>query len=65
MTMQEAREAYDRAGTGLAGVVYTGAPTPEPGVISSVNASYVFVRFSGSRSAKACRPEDLELIGKA
>jgi hypothetical protein len=57
MTLDEAR---DRIG---AGVVYRPYPSAsaEDGDITSVNDSYVFVRFVGDRQAKACRAEDLEL----
>jgi hypothetical protein len=43
-------------------VIYHAAPGTlgEVGVITSVNSSYVFVRFGHDRYSKACRPQDLE-----
>ena len=34
-------------------------PAVERGIVTSVNAQYVFVRFGGDATSKACRPEDL------
>ncbi len=34
-------------------------PAVEKGVITSVNASYAFVRFGGDSHSKACLPGDL------
>lgn len=58
MTIQEARE---RIGDG---VTYQPHPDAraEDGEITSVNDSYVFVRFVGDRGSKACRPGDLEFL---
>ena len=48
------------------GVVYSHRHGAEDGVITSWNDSYVFVRFRGSESSKACRDEDLNwLLPKA
>jgi len=46
-----------------AGVVYT-APhgAREDGVISSVGAAYVFVRYGGDSHSKATLPQDLTLL---
>lgn len=57
MTLDEARRAV-----GLR-VVYRAhaRAAPEVGVISSVVAPYVFVRYGVDLHAKATRPEDLEL----
>jgi hypothetical protein len=54
-------DAEERAGTDKA-VVYHAAPGTlgEVGRITSVNSSYVFVRFGDDRYSKACRPQDLE-----
>lgn len=35
----------------------------EEGVITSFNSSYVFVRFGNDVTSKACRLDQLELIG--
>jgi hypothetical protein len=58
ITLEEAEEA---AGSTLE-VVYHAAPGTlgEVGRITSVNSSYVFVRFGDDRYSKACRPQDLE-----
>lgn len=42
-----------------AGVVYTSPAGGEDGVITSVNDTYVFVRYRGDFGSKATRPEDL------
>ena len=34
-------------------------PRVEKGLVTSVNRTYVFVRFGGDSHSKACRPEDL------
>lgn len=39
---------------------FPGAP-PERGAITSLNDSYVFVRYGDSLHSQATRPEDLEL----
>lgn len=59
MTLSEARE---RIGSGVVYRPYPGAPA-EDGEITSVNDSYVFVRFVGDRQSKACRAEDLKFAG--
>ena len=42
------------------GVVYrSGSPTPESGVITSVNQNYIFVRFGADRHSKGVYPTDL------
>jgi hypothetical protein len=56
MTLDEAR---DHIGHGVVYLPSGGAA--EDGVIASVTASTVFVRFSGDLHAKSCRPEDLTL----
>lgn len=44
-------------------VVYrAGTSEMEEGVITSVNSSYVFVRYGSNYGSKATNPEDLELI---
>jgi hypothetical protein len=57
MTIDEAREH-----TGD-GVVYSnGYAPPEAGVIASVSASLVFVRYTGALHAKGTDPADLTLL---
>jgi hypothetical protein len=58
ITLEDAKKA---AGTDKA-VVYHAAPGTlgEVGRITSVNLSYVFVRFGDDRYSKACRAKDLE-----
>ena len=34
-------------------------PSVERGIVTSVNRTYIFVRFGGDYGSKACRPEDL------
>lgn len=47
------------------GVVYKRPDTRlEDGVITSVNDTYVFVRYAGDQTSKATRPEDLELLNR-
>lgn len=58
MTLSEARE---RVGSGVVYCPYPGAQA-EDGEITSVNDSYVFVRFVGDRQSKACRAHDLEFL---
>lgn len=57
VTLAEARERVGDA------VIYgghcEGLPVPEQGYITSVNDSYVFVRFGGAAHGVACRPDDL------
>jgi hypothetical protein len=60
MTLDEARKHVG------AGVVY--APSSgkrEDGVITSVNASYVFVRYAGDNGSKATNPADLTLLSES
>lgn len=33
----------------------------EHGIVTSKNATYVFVRFPGAGASHACRPQDLQL----
>ena len=58
MTLDEARDHIGH------GVVYRPTVGPaEDGVITSVSALMVFVRYAGSPGTpKATRPEDLELL---
>lgn len=57
MTIDEAREHIDD------GVVYSnGYAPPENGVITSVSASLVFVRYTGTPHAKGTDPADLTLL---
>lgn len=58
MTLEEARRNIG------AGVVYRPNPSVpvEDGEIVSVNDAYVFVRYTGDRSAKATHPSMLELL---
>jgi hypothetical protein len=41
-------------------VVYT--PRKEDGVVTSINSTYVFVRYGGDTNSKATNPGDLELM---
>lgn len=59
MTWQEVKEAYDAAAGAPVLVRYHGGLRPEDGVISSINATYVFVKFIDG--VKACYPRDLTL----
>ena len=34
-------------------------PAVEKGIVTSVNSTYVFVRFGGDAHSKACDPRDL------
>jgi hypothetical protein len=56
-------EARGRIGNG---VLYRprggGIDSTEEGTITSVNESYVFVRFGSSRTSAACDPDDLTLL---
>ena len=63
MTTEEAREALARDRD--PGVVYRPYPgaEPEEGTITSVNDSYVFVRYGRQRGSVATSPADLELLG--
>jgi hypothetical protein len=36
----------------------------EDGVITSVNDTYVFVRYTGDQTAKATRPEQLQFLSE-
>ncbi len=57
MTLDEARKRVD------SGVVYrTAYGRTEDGVITSVNDSYVFVRYAGDQISKATDPQSLELL---
>jgi hypothetical protein len=55
-------ECAAAAGDQARKVVYHVAPgaTGETGWVSSVNGTYVFVRFGADSYSKACRPQDLE-----
>lgn len=50
------------------GVIYRPRPhrpwadEPEEGIITSVNDSYVFVRYGGQQTSAATNPADLELL---
>jgi hypothetical protein len=60
MTLEEARANKGR------GVIYRAGHIPkdsagQPGIIRSVNDTYVFVEYPPTRGAIATRPEDLEL----
>jgi hypothetical protein len=67
VTLPEARDSVGM------GVVYTpstmhGPPRtarPEDGVITSVNETWVFVRYAGDQHSKATAPQDLELLAGA
>lgn len=61
MTLDEARQNIG------ADVVFRGGASTEDenGVITSVNDTYVFVRYSDGWSSQATRPEDLTLVGGA
>ena len=41
------------------------ADSAEEGTITSVDESYVFVRFGSSRTSAACDPDDLTLLAAA
>lgn len=57
MTLAEAASAIGRR------VIYRPTVGPaEPGVITSVNETFVFVRYDSSKHSAATRPEDLELM---
>lgn len=60
MTLDEAREHIGH------GVIYRpyigGLARAEEGTITSVNDSYVFVRYAGDVGSKATSPEDLTLL---
>ena len=58
MTLDEARQNIG------ADVVFRGGASAEDedGVITSVNDTYVFVRYAGDQHGKATRPEDLVLL---
>ena len=55
-------EAKDRVGDA---VIYGGGPSAEQGYITSVNDSYVFVRFGSAAHGIACRPDDLLWLARA
>ncbi len=55
MTLQQAKAGIGR------GVVYRPmVGSPESGVITSVNETFVFVRYGSNKQSAATRPEDLE-----
>lgn len=59
MTLDDARQHIGH------GVVYRPRhypPDTEQGVITSVNDTYVFVRYGTNTHSKATRPEQLELL---
>lgn len=58
MTLDEAR---DHIGAGVIYEPYPGAPK-EDGAITSVNDTFVFVRYVGDRASKATAPELLTLL---
>jgi len=58
MTLDEARE---RIGSGVVYQSRPGAPL-EDGEITSVNDTYVFVRYTGDRTSKATSPGALEFL---
>jgi hypothetical protein len=53
-------EARDHIGCGVVYVPASGKR--EDGVITSVNAMYVHVRYAGDAGSKATYPEDLTLL---
>jgi hypothetical protein len=61
MTIAQARE---HVGDGVVYEPYPGAPR-EDGHITSVNDTYVFVRYVGDRASKATPPERLALALEA
>lgn len=75
MNLEEAREhigsgvVYDpgqyQERWGYVGLMRTIESAPlrkEDGMITSVNDTYVFVRYAGDQHSKATSPEDLELL---
>jgi len=57
MTIEQARGNIGN------GVVYrSGTPRAEDGVITSVNARFVFVRYGTQATSQATYPADLELL---
>jgi replicative DNA helicase len=58
VTLDEARRAV---GSGVVYVPHLGG-LREDGVITSVNADYVFVRYRGDQTSKATPPECLTLL---
>ena len=57
MTLDEARAAIGRAV-----VYYPTVGKNEDGVITSVNDTFVFVRYGAAKQSAATRPEDLEFL---
>lgn len=55
MTLAQARELVGRT------VLYRWGRSNNTGVITSVNDTYVFVRYGSSQQGIATRPQDLEL----
>ena len=53
-------DARNRIGDGV--VYHAGGPAPEDGVITSVNDTYVFVRYRGDFGSKATHPAQLDWL---
>jgi hypothetical protein len=63
LTLDDCRRENLHAQGGNRRVIYHAAPVGtlgEVGIITSVNSTYVFVRFGTDQYSKACRPQDLE-----
>lgn len=58
MTIEEAKENINKT---VLYNAYPGTGGAEVGVITSVNTTYVFVRFGADLHSKAVYPDDLEL----
>ena len=58
MTIDEAKQYVG------SGVVYDSGQGKQDGVISSVNSTWVFVRYSGDLHSKATDPNHLSLLAK-
>lgn len=39
-----------------------GNQSGQQGIITSVNATYVFVRYAGNQTSQATRPQDIEFL---
>lgn len=57
MTLEQAADNIGRA------VVYHGFGPVEEGVITSVNSTWVFVRYGADKHSKATMPQMLEFVG--
>jgi hypothetical protein len=53
-------EARSRIGDGV--VYYSPGHRREDGTVTSVNDTYVFVRYAGDSHSKATHPRDLEFL---